>query len=61
MDVDFNGDVASLDTELLLLPDFSPSAIKTNAYLVEKLFDEWLSVPDTITLVLSLRPCCIKN
>ncbi|XP_031109586.1 serine/threonine protein phosphatase 2A regulatory subunit B''beta-like [Ipomoea triloba] len=54
MDVDFNGDVASLDTELLLLPDFSPLAIKTNAYLVEKLFDEWLSVPDTITLVKTL-------
>lgn len=54
MDVDFNGDVASLDAELLQLPEVSPLAIKTNPYVAEKLFDQWLSLPDTAALVKSL-------
>lgn len=52
MDVDFNGDVASLDAELLQLPEVSPLAIKTNPYVAEKLFDQWLSLPDTAALVI---------
>ncbi|GAA0152013.1 protein phosphatase [Lithospermum erythrorhizon] len=54
MDVDFNGDVAVLDAELLQLPDVSPLAIKANSFVAEKLFDQWLSLPDTLTLVKSL-------
>ncbi|CAH9097403.1 unnamed protein product [Cuscuta europaea] len=54
MDVDFTGDVASLDTELLQLPEFSPLAIKTNSYVVEMLFDQWLSLPNTAALVKTL-------
>ncbi|XP_055836329.1 serine/threonine protein phosphatase 2A regulatory subunit B''beta-like [Solanum dulcamara] len=54
MDVDFNGDVASLDAELLQLPEVSPLAIKTNPFVAEKLFDQWLSLPDTAALVKSL-------
>ncbi|CAN4090147.1 unnamed protein product [Withania somnifera] len=54
MDVDFNGDVASLDAELLQLPEVSPLAIKSNPYVAEKLFDQWLSLPDTAALVKSL-------
>ncbi|KAK6790958.1 hypothetical protein RDI58_010039 [Solanum bulbocastanum] len=54
MDVDFNGDVASLDAELLQLPELSPLAIKTNPFVAEKLFDQWLSLPDTTALVKSL-------
>ncbi|RAL37024.1 unnamed protein product [Cuscuta campestris] len=54
MDVDFTGDVARLDTELLQLPELSPSAVKTNSYVVEMLFDRWLSLPDTAALVKSL-------
>ncbi|XP_031108975.1 serine/threonine protein phosphatase 2A regulatory subunit B''beta-like [Ipomoea triloba] len=54
MDLDFNGDVASLDAELLQLPEVSPLAIKANSYVAEKLFDQWLSLPDTASLVKNL-------
>ncbi|KAJ8562697.1 hypothetical protein K7X08_031149 [Anisodus acutangulus] len=54
MDVDFNGDVTSLDAELLQLHEVSPLAIKANPYVAEKLFDQWLSLPDTTALVKSL-------
>lgn len=53
MDVDFNGDVASLDADLLQLPEVSPLAIKANPYVAEKLFDQWFSLPDTAALVIS--------
>ncbi|CAA3005169.1 serine/threonine protein phosphatase 2A regulatory subunit B''beta-like [Olea europaea var. sylvestris] len=54
MDMDFNGDVASLDAEMLQLPEVSPLAIKANPHVSEKLFDQWLSLPDTVSLVKSL-------
>ncbi|KAL2555654.1 putative serine/threonine protein phosphatase 2A regulatory subunit B''gamma [Forsythia ovata] len=54
MDTDFNGDVASLDAEILQLPEVSPLAIKANPHVAEKLFDQWLSLPDTVSLVKSL-------
>ncbi|KAL2526146.1 Serine/threonine protein phosphatase 2A regulatory subunit B''beta [Abeliophyllum distichum] len=54
MDMDFNGDVASLDAELLQLQEVSPLAIKANPYIAEKLFDQWLSLPETNSLVKSL-------
>ncbi|KAM3398424.1 hypothetical protein P3S68_001939 [Capsicum galapagoense] len=50
MDVDFNGDVTSLDAELLQLLEVSPLAIKSNLYVAEKLFDQWLLLPDTTAL-----------
>lgn len=52
MDLDFNGDVASLDAELLQLPELSPLAIKANPFVAEKLFDHWLSLPETNSLVI---------
>lgn len=52
MDLDFNGDVASLDAELLQLPEVSPLAIKANPFVAEKLFDQWLSLPETNSLVI---------
>ncbi|KAF3680284.1 hypothetical protein FXO38_02382 [Capsicum annuum] len=50
MDVNFNGDVMSLDTSLLQLRMVSLLAIKSNLYVAERLFDQWLSLPDTTTL-----------
>ncbi|KAL0349194.1 UNVERIFIED_CONTAM: Serine/threonine protein phosphatase 2A regulatory subunit B''beta [Sesamum angustifolium] len=57
MDLDFNGDVACLDAELLQLPEVSPLAIKANPYVAEKLFDQWLSLPETNSLV----KCLLNN
>lgn len=52
MDVDFNGDVGCLDAELLQLSEVSSSAIKSNPFLAEKLFEQWLSLPDTLLMVI---------
>ncbi|XP_075502719.1 putative serine/threonine protein phosphatase 2A regulatory subunit B''delta [Primulina tabacum] len=49
-----NADIASLDAELLQLPELSSLAIKANNYVVENLFDQWLSLPETNSLVKSL-------
>ncbi|KAL6552604.1 hypothetical protein OROHE_007968 [Orobanche hederae] len=54
MDLDFNVDVARLDAELLQLPEVSPLAVKANPYIAEKLFDQWLSLPETNSLVKSM-------
>ncbi|XP_031271147.1 probable serine/threonine protein phosphatase 2A regulatory subunit B''delta isoform X1 [Pistacia vera] len=55
MDVEVvGGDVASMDPDLLQLPELSPSALKSNPYLAEELFSIWLSLPDTNKLVKSL-------
>lgn len=54
MDVEFVGDVLSLDPELLQLPEVSPLALKSNPNLLEELFELWLSLPDTSKLVKSL-------
>lgn len=51
MDVEFVGDVLSLDPELLQLPEVSPLALKSNPNLLEELFELWLSLPDTSKLV----------
>ncbi|XP_075083905.1 serine/threonine protein phosphatase 2A regulatory subunit B''beta isoform X1 [Nicotiana tabacum] len=53
MDVDLVVDIASLDAELLQLPEFSPLAIKDNPY-ARRLFDQWLSLPITTSKVKSL-------
>ena len=51
MELDFNSDVACLDADLLQLPEVAPLAIKDNPCVAEKLFDQWLSLPDTGSLV----------
>ncbi|KAJ4722736.1 Serine/threonine-protein phosphatase 2A regulatory subunit B'' subunit alpha [Melia azedarach] len=48
------GDLASLDADLLQLPEFSPLALKSNPSLAEELFSTWLSLPETSKLVKSL-------
>ncbi|KAF5752397.1 serine/threonine protein phosphatase 2A regulatory subunit B''beta-like [Tripterygium wilfordii] len=48
------GDVASLDPEMLQLPELSPLALKSQPFIAEELFSQWLSLPDTARLVKSL-------
>ncbi|KAI7749405.1 hypothetical protein M8C21_001649, partial [Ambrosia artemisiifolia] len=54
MDLDHNGDSGFLDPELLQLNEVSSLAIKSNPYVAHKLFDQWLSLPETTLLVKSL-------
>ncbi|XP_076888338.1 serine/threonine protein phosphatase 2A regulatory subunit B''beta-like [Bidens hawaiensis] len=54
MDVDYNGDSGFLDPDLLQLNEVSPLAIKSNPVVAEKLFQQWLSLPETTLLVKSL-------
>ncbi|MFS7923003.1 hypothetical protein Hanom_Chr03g00255701 [Helianthus anomalus] len=48
MDMDYNGDSGFLDPELLQLNEVSPLAIKSNPYVAEKLFEQWLSLPEPL-------------
>ncbi|XVE77947.1 hypothetical protein DITRI_Ditri13aG0105000 [Diplodiscus trichospermus] len=54
MELDTVEDVTCLDPELLQLPEVSPFALKTSPQLVEDLFSQWLSLPETGHLVKSL-------
>ncbi|KAK1419684.1 hypothetical protein QVD17_28944 [Tagetes erecta] len=54
MDVDCKVDSGFLDPELLQLNEVSPLAIKSNPYVADKLFEQWLSLPETTLLVKSL-------
>lgn len=54
MDIELVGNVASLDPELLQLPEVSPLALKSNPHLADELFSQWLSLPETCRLVFAL-------
>ncbi|KAA3480849.1 serine/threonine protein phosphatase 2A regulatory subunit B''beta-like isoform X1 [Gossypium australe] len=54
MEMEMVGDVASLDPDLLQLPELSPLALKSNPFLAEQLFSLWLSLPETGRLVKNL-------
>ncbi|XP_076906951.1 serine/threonine protein phosphatase 2A regulatory subunit B''beta-like [Bidens hawaiensis] len=46
-------DMARLDPELLQLNEVSSLAIKSNSFVADNLFDQWLSLPETTALVKS--------
>ncbi|KAK7391727.1 hypothetical protein VNO78_20146 [Psophocarpus tetragonolobus] len=54
MDVEETKEFVSLDPDLLQLQEVSPFALKSSPYVVEELFTQWLSLPDTCRLVKSL-------
>ncbi|XXG61975.1 hypothetical protein AAC387_Pa05g0441 [Persea americana] len=54
MEMEFVADVGTLDPELLQLPDVSSFAVKSNPYIADELFAQWLSLPDTGRLIKSL-------
>uniref|UniRef100_A0A0E0EYW3 EF-hand domain-containing protein n=1 Tax=Oryza meridionalis TaxID=40149 RepID=A0A0E0EYW3_9ORYZ len=47
-------DAATLDPELLQLPELSPGALRENPALAEALYSQWLALPETSKLVNSL-------
>ncbi|XP_057423877.1 serine/threonine protein phosphatase 2A regulatory subunit B''beta-like [Lotus japonicus] len=54
MDVEGTGELVPLDPDMLQLQEVSPIALKSNPYVAEELFSQWLSLPDTCRLVKSL-------
>ncbi|KAG6483943.1 hypothetical protein ZIOFF_060736 [Zingiber officinale] len=54
MDIDIVRDMASLDPELLQLPEVSQVALKEKPKIAEELFCQWLSLSETGKLVKSL-------
>ncbi|PKA59229.1 putative serine/threonine-protein phosphatase 2A regulatory subunit B'' subunit TON2 [Apostasia shenzhenica] len=53
MDVEVVNGIASLDPDLLQLPEFSPSQLKENLQIADHLYSQWLTLPDTVKLVKS--------
>ncbi|KAM7250615.1 hypothetical protein ACFE04_022498 [Oxalis oulophora] len=51
------GDMTCLDAELLQLPELSPLACQTNPDFGQKLFEQWLSLPDANRLIIVVPGC----
>ncbi|CAL5215298.1 unnamed protein product [Lathyrus oleraceus] len=54
MRMEIVSDVASLDVELLHLPEVSTMGLKSNFTFVQTLYNRWLSLPETNRLATSL-------
>ncbi|KAG2696723.1 hypothetical protein I3843_07G071500 [Carya illinoinensis] len=54
MNMEIGTDAALFDAEILQLPEVSPLTLKSNPAFVEKLFEQWLSLPDSNRQVTSL-------
>ncbi|CAM8993233.1 unnamed protein product [Rhodiola kirilowii] len=54
MDVDVAKDMTSVDVDLLQLPEVPPFAVESTPSLVDDLFSQWLSLPETNRLVKTL-------
>ncbi|KAL8130528.1 hypothetical protein V2J09_019683 [Rumex salicifolius] len=54
MDDNLNGEMSLLNADLLQIPEVSPLALKSNPYLAQEIFEQWLSLHDTNRLVKSL-------
>ncbi|XP_057733808.1 probable serine/threonine protein phosphatase 2A regulatory subunit B''delta [Arachis stenosperma] len=54
MKMEVDGNEAVLDLDLLELPEVPASALKSNAALLESLFDQWLSLPESNRLITTL-------
>ena len=48
-------DVASLDADLLQLGELSPMALKSNPSFADRIFNQWLALPETNRLVRASR------
>ena len=51
MNMEVASDVGSLDVESLQLQEVSGLALKSNLNFVEKLFEQWLSLPESNRVV----------
>lgn len=54
MDVEENGELVSLDPDMLQLQEVSPFALKSSPHVAEELFSQWLSLPETCRLVYTI-------
>jgi len=52
MDVEVARDVALFDPELLQLQEISSIALKDNPQIADQLYSQWLTLPDTVRLVI---------
>lgn len=55
MNMEVVSDVTSLDVEMLQLQEVSALALKSNLNIVEKLFEQWLSLPESNRVVGFIR------